>query len=55
VERRSPVPDLVTLGRLDLDDLGAVIGKNLCAVGAAKDTCQIDNLEAGECTEGGLR
>src|SRR5690606_10449402 len=46
MERRSPVPYLVALRRLNLDNLGAVIGEDLTAVGSAQDAGQVDDLLA---------
>ena len=36
-KRRPPVAHLVALRRLDLDDLGAVVGEDLRRVGPAQD------------------
>jgi hypothetical protein len=52
VERRSPVAHLVAGGRLDLDHVGAVIGEDLCAKGAAEHPREIDHAQAGHCAAG---
>ena len=45
IEGRSPVPDLVALRWFDLDDLSAIIAKELGAVGAAQDPGQINDYQ----------
>ena len=48
LERRPPVAHLVALRRLDLHDLGAVIGEHLRAVRPAEHPRQVDDDEPGE-------
>ncbi len=48
VERRAPVAHLVTLRRLDLDHVGAMIGQDHRAVRTAEDAGQVDDLQAGQ-------
>ena len=48
VEGRAPVAHLVALRRLDLDDLGAVIGQPLRAERSAEDPRQVDDPDAVE-------
>ena len=55
VERRAPVAHLVAGRRLDLDDVGAVVGEDLRAIGAAEHARQIDHAQAGHCAGSGLR
>jgi hypothetical protein len=56
MERRSPVAHLVAGGRLDLDHVGAVIGEDLRAIGAAEHAREIDHAQsrhrAGWCFRG---
>jgi hypothetical protein len=47
MERRSPVAYLVAGRRLDLDHVGAVIGKDLGAVGSAQHPREINHAQAG--------
>ena len=47
VERRAPVAHLVAGRRFDLDDVGAVVGEDLRAIGAAEHARQIDHAQAG--------
>jgi hypothetical protein len=47
-ERRAPVAHLVALRRLDLDDVGAVVGEHLRAVGPAEHAGQVDDADAKE-------
>ena len=48
LERRPPVAHLVALRRLDLHDLGAVIGEHLRAVRPAEHSRQVDDDEPGK-------
>ena len=48
VEGRAPVAHLVALRRLELDDLGAVVGQDHGAVGPAEDARQVDHLQPGQ-------
>jgi hypothetical protein len=48
LERRPPVAHLVALRRLDLHDLGAVIGEHLRAVRPAEHSRQVDDDEPGQ-------
>ena len=47
VEGRAPVTHLVAGGRLDLDHVGAVVGEDLRAIGAAEHAREIDHAQAG--------
>ena len=46
VEGRAPVAHLVAGGRLDLDHVGAVVGEDLRAIGAAEHAREIDHAQA---------
>ena len=46
VERRAPFAHFVAGRRLDLDDVGTVIGKQLGAVGPAEDAGQVDHAQS---------
>ena len=46
VEGRAPVAHLVACGRLDLDHVGAVVGEDLRAIGAAEHAREIDHAQA---------
>ena len=48
-ERRTPRTRVVTRTRtLDLDDVGAEIGKDLSSPGCGQDAAQVENLDVGE-------
>ena len=46
MKRRSPISDLVAHGRLKLDDVSAMIRKQLRRKGATKHTREVDDLDA---------
>ena len=46
IERRPPVAHLVALGRLDLDDLGAMVAQDLGGVRSAQDPGHVDHRDA---------
>src|SRR5215472_14983540 len=48
MKRRSPIADLVAHRRLELDDVGAVIRKQLCREGPPKYAREVDDLHAGK-------
>ena len=50
MERRAPVAHLVAGGRLDLDHVGAVVGKDLRAVGSAEHARKIDHAQSAHRT-----
>ena len=54
VERRAPVAHFVAGRRFDLDDVGAVVGEDLRAIGAAEHAREIDHAQAGHCAGSGL-
>src|SRR5262245_526896 len=49
MKRRSPIADLVAHRWLELDDVSAVIGKQLGREGSAKHAREVDDLHAGKC------
>ena len=49
VEGRAPVAHLVAGRRLDLDHVGAVVGEDLRAIGAAEHAREVDHAQAGHC------
>src|SRR5215470_13242834 len=49
MKRRSPIADLVAHRRLELDDVGTVILKQLRREGTAKYAREVDDLHAGKC------
>ena len=53
VEWRAPVAHLVAGRRFDLDDVGAVVGEDLRAIGAAEHAREIDHAQAGHCAGSG--
>ena len=49
----APGAGFVASGRLDLDDLGAVVSQDLPAVCVTKHTRQVEHLQAGQSAKGG--
>jgi hypothetical protein len=47
MEGRAPIAHLVACGRLDLDYVGAVVGEDLSAIGAAEHAREVDHAQSG--------
>ncbi|KAG1076491.1 hypothetical protein G6F40_017344 [Rhizopus arrhizus] len=47
-EGRAPAPGFIAAGRLDLQDVGAVVGQDLRAIGTAQHAGQVDHLATGK-------
>ncbi len=52
VERRPPVAHLVALGRLDLDDLGAMVAQDLGAIRPAQYAREVEHQNPVEGARG---
>src|SRR4051812_45771830 len=55
MERRPPVPHLISGRRLDLYDVRTMIGEDLRAIGPAEHAREIDHAQAGHGAGGGVR